>query len=404
MKKTNVAVFFGGKTVEHDVSIVTALQLMENLDKEKYNIIPIYITRDGDWYTGEKLMQVDTFKNFKADSQMERCYLPANARAGMLFRFNAKGGLFKKQSPIICKIDVAIPAMHGLHGEDGTLQGLLELADIPYTSCGVLGSSVGMDKILMKAAFKGAALPCVPYYHFDRNDYKENSDNILDSAEAQLSYPMFVKPANLGSSIGISKAKNREELAKAIEVASYYDRRILVEQAVPNLMEINCSGMGFGNDVQASVCEMPVSWEDFLTYEEKYLRSGKGGKGGNKQGAGMASLSRQIPAPISDELTAQIQEYTVKIFKLLDCKGVVRIDYLYNKETNELFVNEINTIPGSFAYYLWEPLGLTYSQLLDKLVHHALKANEESKASEYAFNSEILSKYKQNGKLAGFKK
>ena len=386
----NIAVFFGGKSVEHDVSIVTALQLIENMDKQKYNAVPIYITRDGDWYTGEKLKQVKTFEAFdKADPQLTRCYLPANTRARQLFRFETgKQKLFgKKEDPVICTIDAAIPAMHGLHGEDGTLQGLLELAEVPYTSCGVLGSAAGMDKILMKAAFAGGGLPVLPYIYFDRGALPEEAQKIAEWAESRLQYPMFVKPANLGSSIGISKAKNREELLRAMEVASHYDRRILVEQGVDKPVEINCSAMGFGGSVQASVCEMPVTWEDFLTYDEKYMRGGKNAKGG------MQSLARQIPAPISEELTEQIRACTVKAFKLLDCKGVVRIDYILDGET--LYINEINTIPGSFAFYLWEPMGVSYAQLIDRMLALAFEACEDAKQNDYAFRSDIVKNYGQ---------
>lgn len=402
-----VAVFFGGKSVEHDVSVVTALQLMENIDKSKYEVIPVYITRNGDWFTGEKLKSVDAVRNFDpADPELTRCYLPANARARQLYRYDAKkGGLFKKEERVIATIDVAIPAMHGLHGEDGTLQGLLELAAVPYTSCGVLGSAAGMDKILMKAAFKGAGLPVLPYIYFDRGTLESCMEQHLDSAEAALSYPMFVKPANLGSSIGISKANNRAQLEEAIRVASHYDRRILVEQGVASLEEINCSAMGFGSDVQTGVCEMPVTWEEFLTYDEKYMRggkSGKGSKGGSGGADGMAALARRIPAPISPEMTALVEKYTVEAFRLLDCKGVVRIDYILDKSSNTLYINEINTIPGSFAYYLWEPKGMSYTKLLDRLIELAMVAYDEGKNNEYAYDSEILARYGE--RLSGAKK
>lgn len=398
----NVAVFFGGKSVEHDVSVVTALQLMENLDKTKYHIIPVYITRQGDWFTGQKLMRVEAVQKFdEADPELIRCYLPANAKARQLYRYTTKDTMFKKQERLIASIDVAIPAMHGLNGEDGTLQGLLELAGVPYTSCGVLGSAAGMDKILMKAAFIGAGLPVLPYIYFDRGSLERDMQKHLDRAEATLTYPMFVKPANLGSSIGISKANNRQELEKAIIVASHYDRRILVEQGVSQLCEINCSALGFGDDVAPSVCEMPVTWEEFLTYDEKYMRGGKSAKG-SKGASGMASLSRQIPAPISDQMTKAVEDCTVKAFRLLDCKGVVRIDYIIDKATDTLYINEINTIPGSFAYYLWEPKGLKYPELLDRLISIAMLARDEAKNNEYAYDSEILTRYGQG--MGGAKK
>lgn len=410
MNKLKVAVFFGGQSVEHDVSVVTALQMMENLDKNKYDIIPVYITRKGDWYTGDKLRKIECVQGFDpADPELTRCCLPANTRARTLYRYETKDTLFKKQQRSIANIDVAIPAMHGLHGEDGTLQGLLELAGVPYTSCGVLGSAAGMDKILMKAAFSGAGLPVLPYIYFDRSTLAADMERYLDEAEKKLTYPMFVKPANLGSSIGISKAHCRAELEKAIVVASHYDRRILVEQGVEKLEEINCSALGFGGDVEVSVCEMPVTWEEFLTYDEKYMRSGKQGGAKGEQNDGMAALARRIPAPIEPEQTKLIENYTAEAFRLLDCKGVVRIDYILDKNSGQIYINEINTIPGSFAYYLWEPKGLSYTMLLDRLIELALRAYDEGRKNDYAYDSEILSRYREgktaakSGKLGGAK-
>lgn len=385
----NIAVFFGGKSVEHDVSIVTGLQLMENLNREKFNPVPIYITREGDWFTGPALIKIESFRPFNKNLHT-RCYLPANARGKELYRFTPKKGLFRAEEPVICRLDAAIPAMHGLNGEDGTLQGLLELCCLPYTSCGVLGSAAGMDKILMKAAFRGAGLPVLDAVHFDRDEFANRQEELLQRAEA-LGYPLFVKPANLGSSIGISRAQNQQELVTAIEVASHYDRRIMVEKGVAEPMEINCSALGFGARVRASVCEMPVAWQDFLTYEDKYLRGGKGGKGGKSGGkAGMASLTRQIPAPIPEELSQRIQALTLEAFRLLDCKGVVRVDYLYDKSSGLLYINEINTIPGSFAFYLWEN-ELPYPALLEELIRLAEEAAADRARNQYAFGSAILS-------------
>lgn len=391
----NVAVFFGGKTVEHDVSIVTAQQLIQNINKEKYNVVPVYITREGDWYTGEKLADIKAFEHFdKGDKEITRVYIPANTKVKQLYRFNTEKGLFKKSSPFYCGIDVAILAMHGLNGEDGTLQGILELAGIPYTSSGVLGSSSGMDKVLMKAAYIGAGFPVLPYVYFDRDAFNKDADSILNKCEASLPYPMFVKPSNLGSSIGISKAHNREELKEAISVAIEYDRRILVEKGLDKPKEINCSALGFGDDVTASVCEMPYTSEEFLTFGEKYLN-------GEKHQASMEALSRRIPAPIPDEMTSKIRQMSIDIFKLMDCKGVVRIDYICDSELKELYVNEINTIPGSFAFYLWEPLGISYDKLIDKLIDFAFKAFEARKNNNFAFNSEIIAKFAKNSQKSG---
>ncbi len=391
----NIAVFFGGKSSEHDVSVVTALQMMENLDRGKYNIIPIYITRDGDWYTGKKLTDINTYKNFDiGNKELTRCYLPANTRARQLFKFEREHSLFKRDNGVIASLDAAVLAMHGLNGEDGSLQGLLQLAQVPFTSCGVLGSAAGMDKILMKAAFQGAGFPVLDYIYFDRGQLKREAEILAGRAEERFNYPMFVKPANLGSSIGISKAKNRQELINAMDIAAHYDRRILVERGIDSLEEVNCSALGFGSSVRVSVCEMPVTWEEFLTYDEKYMRGAK--KGTDKQG--MQSLSRRIPAPISEQMTAQIQDYTKRAFQLFDCKGVIRIDYIIDKTDNSLYINEINTIPGSFAFYLWEASGLKYKDLLDELIQYAIKAYEDSSSSEYAYKSDILLNYGKGAK------
>ncbi|MGI6193085.1 MAG: D-alanine--D-alanine ligase family protein [Christensenellales bacterium] len=387
--KKNVAVLFGSRSVEHDVSIVTGIQLIENIDREKYNVIPVYIARDGEWYTGERLTDISFVREFdRTDKGITRVYLPPVPGTKGLMTYPASGGLFGKTKQECIPVDVIIPALHGLHGEDGTVQGLLELADIPYTSAGVVGSAAGMDKYVMKCAFKGAGVPVVEGVAFNRDEWEKDPDAVANRLEEEVGYPMFIKPANLGSSIGINKAADREKLFYAITVASAYDRRIIAEQAIVENIEINCSCMGFGGDVTASVCEQPISWGDLLDFSTKYLSGGKTGAASS----GMASLSRLIPAPISDELTKQVQDLSVKIFKALDCKGVVRIDFLYDTKNEKLYANEINTIPGSFAFYLWEPLGISYAELIDRLIAFAETAHREKQRSNYAFESDILKK------------
>lgn len=377
--KKSLAVIFGGHSCEHDVSIITGLQALDNADTEKYDLTPIYVSRSGEWYTGEGLRDVKIYRDFD------------NNRKGLTRAFLDQDGLREVQSkafakPKVYPIDVVIPAIHGMNGEDGTIQGLFEMCGVPYTSAGVAGSAVGMDKIVMKRVFRGCNFPVLDDYAAERAAFERNRVKVLDSIEQSLTYPLFIKPANLGSSIGISKATDRESLTFALEVAFRYDRRVLVEQAVTELMEINCSCLGYGSEVEASVCEMPVSWEEFLSFDDKYMR---GGKGGSK---GMGSLSRKIPAPISDELTAEIQELSKQIFMALDCKGVVRIDYLYDKAQEKLFIGEINTVPGSFSFYLWEPMGISFRQLIDRLVDIAFKAQRDKDMNCFAFDSAILNK------------
>ena len=376
----NLAVFFGGRTAEHDVSIITGTQFIENADKSKYNILPIYISRKGEWYYGKQLADARFFLNPDFSQKgIEKVFFFPEAGARMLYK---RGRFGLKEVEMI---DVAAFAMHGMHGEDGTLQGLFELADMPYTSAGVTGSAVGMDKIIMKAAFKGLGIPALDCIYFSRVEYERDADSILKKAEDAIPYPMIVKPASLGSSIGITKAKNREELKTGIDVAMHFDRRILIEPAIQDLTEINCAVIGLGSEAKVSLCERPVTTKEVLDFSEKYLHNQNGSKG-------MKSLDRELPAKISKEMEEEIHRLSLEIFKGLDMAGVVRIDYMIDNASNTLYANEINTIPGSFAFYLYEPMGISYAQLIDILVENALKRNKQKAASQFRFDSDILKK------------
>ena len=384
-------VLYGSRACEHDVSIITAVQAMDNADSSKYDIIPVYIDKKGRWFTGEALRKMDFYTNFD-EKKVTPCHiLPGEDGKAQLL--SVKSGLFGGVK-VISDIDCALLAFHGMNGEDGTMQGLMELYDIPYTSAGVLGSATGMDKIAMKLIYKGCGLPVLDMCWFERGDWEKDREAILAKVEKEVGYPAFVKPANLGSSIGISKAKDREGLIKAIETAVAFDKRILVEVGVEKLEEVNCAAVGFGSDVTASVCEMPVTWEEFLTFDEKYMRGGKGAKGGAKGSAkgGMQSLARKVPAPIPDEMTADIQRMTKEIFSVMDLKGVVRVDYIIDKNTDKVYVNEVNTIPGSLAFYLFEPMGIPFNKLIDKMVDSAMEAYKQKQASSFSYGSTILNK------------
>ncbi|MCE5234511.1 MAG: D-alanine--D-alanine ligase family protein [Clostridiaceae bacterium] len=384
---TDLGIFFGSRTAEHDVSVISGLQALENADKSKYNAFPVYISRAGEWFTGEPLKHIETYRDFDPNLKgLTRVFLPAVPNMNGLYTLES-GGLFKRNAKV-CNLDCALLALHGLHGEDGSIQGLFELANLPYTSCGLIGSAVGMDKIVMKEVFRSMGLNVLESVHCCRSEWQRDREAVLRRAQS-LSYPLIVKPCNLGSSIGITKAKNETELIAAIDVAAGFDRRILIERALHRPTEINCACVGYGGEATVSLCEQPLSWElfmgsddDMLDFNKKYLQ--KGGKG-------MESLSRRIPAPIGDELTEKVQAWTKQIFSLLECKGVVRIDYMLDAE-GELYVNEINTIPGSLAFYLFEPMGLKFSQLVDKLVEYAYKALAQKNESTYAYNSDILKK------------
>ena len=392
MSKMNIAVFFGSRSCEHDVSIVSALQCIEATKAAGFNVTPVYISRDGLWYTGEPLENIETFREFNPMTKgITRVTLDVTANAGDLWAWPPqRAGLFAKVPAPLCHIDCVIPVFHGWHGEDGTIQGLLEMANIPYASSGVLGSAIGMDKIAMKQILRGAGFPVLDFVWFTREQLKKERQAVIERVEKEIKYPAFIKPAALGSSIGVSRAKNREELERALDVAASYDRRILVEVGGVHPVEINCAAVGYGEDVRASVCEMPVpsSNDTFLDFWQKYLRNAST-KGEDSRG--MKSLSRVVPAPIGDELTGRIQTMTCDIFKLLDCCGTVRVDFILD-QNDMLFVNEPNTIPGSLAFYLWKASGLDFPKLIEKMVEDALRAHADKNSSVFAYDSSILKK------------
>ena len=387
----NLAVFFGGRTAEHDVSIITGTQFIENADKKKYNIIPVYISREGLWYTGKPLADAKFYlKPDLSRKGIERVILSPEAGSRELLKKTVFG------MKVVAKIDVAAIAMHGMHGEDGTLQGLMELADIPYTSAGVTGSSAGMDKILSKAAFKGLGIPCLDCIYFERSEYEADEKQIIEKVEKAFAYPVIVKPANLGSSIGIKKAHNQKELKEALALAASYDRRILVEPAIEALKEINCAVLGNGAQAMASLLEQPLTKGEILDFADKYLPENGGSKG-------MKSLDRILPAQLPQQKEEEIKKYALEIFKGFDMKGVVRIDFMIDEANDKVYANEVNTIPGSFAFYLFEPAGLPYQQMIDRLVDGAVQRYKEKTASNYAFDSAILQKVDMGSLKTGAK-
>ena len=382
--KKQIGVIFGSRSCEREVAIISAVQLMRHADREKYDIIPVYISEDGNWYTGDKLKEIQTYKPFHPDQKgIIRVFPDLSSGSGALLTVRKDSGLFaRERTEIAARIDAYIIVMHGLNGEDGTLQGLMELINVPYTSTGVAGSALGMDKIMMKQFFQGAGLPVLPGLSFTRSGFSREREAVLNKVEKELGFPVFVKPANLGSSIGVSRADDTESLADSLELAFEYDRRVLVEKGLDRPIELNCSVMGYDDVVEASPIEMPLNNDEFLDFKDKYLASG-----GSK---GMASLHRVLPAPIEEELKNEIQEMSRTIFRMLDCKGVVRIDYMFDKHSEKLYITEINTIPGSLAFYLWENAGIPYSTLIDRMIDFAEKAHADKNQSNYAYSSDIL--------------
>jgi D-alanine-D-alanine ligase len=388
-RKLRVAVVFGSRSVEHEVSIISAIQAMDAMDPRRFDPLPIYITKEGRWITGPELRRIDSYKD--QSGLLNRCrsvYLRPEPFGNRLFMEEL--GPFGTRRTRVTVVDVVFPLVHGTYGEDGTLQGLFELSALPYVGAGVVGSAVGMDKIVMKAAFQAQGLPVVNYLWFTRKRWQSETDQVADEVERTLTYPLFVKPANLGSSIGITKANDRAGLFDAIEIAAHYDRRLLVEEAFEGGIEVNCSVLG-NDDPRPSICEQPIAWTEILSYEDKYLRGGKA-KGGSG-GAGMASLTRRIPAPIAPELTAEVQRLAVEAFRSVDCSGVARVDFLVDPVSGRIAVNEINTMPGSLSFYLWEPSGVPFPVLVERLIELALERRRERQQTTYSFDSALLQKF-----------
>lgn len=377
-RKTTVAVIFGGRSVEHDVSIVTGHQIMEAFDPERYDVVPVYITRDGRWFTGDPLR---TLKNFEDEvisfkGVMEAVLSPSVQHHGLIV--NPIAGRLQKSE--VQRVDVVFPAIHGSHGEDGTLQGLFELADIPYVGCGVLASAVANDKDIAKRLLAAADIATAPGQVIERDDWLANRDAVLGQLTQTAALPAFVKPVTLGSSIGVARVTNADAMALALDIALRFDRRVLVEVAIEDGVEINCAVMGNGTEIKTSVLEQPISWEEFLTYEEKYMRGG----------GGMKSAERLIPAPLDAALTQRIQEMARAAFRAVDGRGTARVDFLLREADDTLLVNEINTMPGSLAFYLWRETGMSAAEVVDTLVHLARDANAEKRRSTYDYQTSLV--------------
>ncbi len=391
--KKTIGVVFGSRSVEHDVSIVTAQQVMQALNPSRYEVVPIYITREGRWITGPGLRDLKTFQAENLSEMMgikDVVLSPSTQHHGLIV--SPVNGLFSRSKLI--RLDVVFPAVHGTHGEDGTLQGLLELADIPYVGARVTASAVMRDKILFKTLMMQQGIPVVKHLAFSRHDWISQPDNLLAQIESELGYPIFVKPASLGSSIGVARAATKDEARNYINIAANFDRRILIEAAITDAIEINCAVMGH-HTLRTSVLEQPVTWQEFLTYEEKYMR----GEGG----AGMKGAERKIPAPISEALTAQIREMAVKAFAAADGTGMARVDFLVREKEGEILLNEINTIPGSMAFYLWQETGSSPAQVVDELVQLAFDIHGEKRKTVFNYKTGLIAHAAARG-LKGMKK
>jgi len=412
--KIRLAVIFGGESVEHEISIISAHQVMHACDKTKYTIIPIYISKNSDWYIGDVLNDIENYDDLD--------FIIKNAKKVKLVTDNNRyflyGYPFKMmKSKPLAEFDVAFPVVHGTNLEDGTLQGLLEANKIPYTGPNIAGAAVGQDKVLMKMIWQASDLPVLPYVWFYDSQWLELKDEYTKTLKKRLGFPVIVKPANLGSSIGISLAKDEKALIRAIDEAIKYDTKIIVEKALTDFSEYNCSVMGNNAHVRASVIEEVFGTGEVLSYQDKYQGNGKGPAkteaaqktlsqqlktgNGTKGSAGMASTSRQIPAKLNKKMTEAIQGLSEVSFQTLGMSGVSRIDFLVDNNTKKIYLNEINTIPGSLAFYLWEASDVHFSQLIDELVTIAIDRFKMKERMTFTYDTNILAQQKQFGVKMG---
>lgn len=395
--KIRAGVFFGGPSVEHEVSVITAMQVLQALSADKYQAIPVYVAKDGTFYTGEDLSALEHYRDIPAMlSKATPVLLTRQGKDAVLVP--AKPRRFGKNPVWI--LDVALPIFHGTGGEDGVMQAHFERLGLPYTGPDVTSSAIGMDKWASKALFQLNNLPCLKGICLRKSDYYRDPEQALLQLERELGYPMVIKPTNLGSSVGIHKCRERASLQEGLEDAFLYGMSVLAEPCVAHLREINCAVLGDQESARASVCEEPLNATDILTYADKYQSGGKSKSGGSK---GMQSLSRQIPAPIPPELTQRIQQLAVDAFRAINASGCSRVDFLMDNETRQVWINEINTIPGSLAFYLWEASGLSFPALLEEMISLALKRTREQAMLHRSFDTNLLQTASLGGSKSGKK-
>ena len=384
--KIRVGVFFGGKSVEHEISIISALQAIHAFDKAKYEIVPVYITKEGDLFAGNDLDKIEEYRDIPALlKKSRRVFLHRDKDRILLVRYPMR----RFGSSVWAEIDVAFPITHGTNVEDGALQGYLKTLSVPFVGCDVTASAVGMDKCVMKALCKENGLPVLDCERVYVKEYYGDREKTIARIESAMPYPMIVKPVNLGSSVGIRRAGDAEELKEALEYAFQFAHTVLAEPAITRLREINCSVLGDRESATASECEEPINSHVILSYEDKYM------KGGNAKG--MSAAKRKLPADLSPEVRERIRGLAVETFQVLGCNGIVRIDFLMDVEKNRIWVNEINTIPGSLSFYLWEPVGMPYTRLLDEAIRLAFKRRREEAEITYSFDTNILAQFGAEG-------
>lgn len=373
--KTKVGVFFGGRSTEHEISVISANQAISAFNPDKYEIIPIYISKEGRWYTGRNLLTLSNYRDLpRLLANSEEVYM--RPVFGDYNLYKVKKPLFG--SDVAATLDVALPVLHGTNVEDGRFEGLLETIGIPYAGCDTLASANGMDKITMKQILSSEGIPVVDYTWFTDYQWANTPEKVIADVENKLGYPVIVKPANLGSSIGIAVAHDHDELVEKINNATRFSARIIVEKLVEALREINCSVLGDADEYDTSVLEEPIKAEEILSYKDKYI------------GGGMHAAEKRIPAQLADDMAQECRSLAGETFRVLGCHGVSRVDLIIDAKRNKVYVNEINTIPGSLSYYLWEATGLPFDAMLDRLVRLALRRARASRAKTLSFDSNIF--------------
>lgn len=378
MKK--IAVIFGGRSAEHDVSIITAhTPIIESLQANgKYDIWPVYITKEGKWYADKAMMDMAFFKKAGYEAELKK-KKQVEISFEKDFEIVWPGFLPKRVG-----IDLVFPAMHGTYGEDGSLQGLLRMAGVPFVGCDIFASAVAMDKVLTKQVLAAEKIPVVPYVWFTRFEWAQFAVGLKEQI-TKMTYPLFVKPVHLGSSIGITKVKDEAELVRAIEVALHYDEKVLVEEAVPNLIEITLPIMG-NDEIRVAECERPLNKTEFFDFTDKYL------SGGKKGGSGVNSEYSEVPAQIGDKLTKKIKDMGAHVYRTLNCEGTARVDFLVDSVKNKVYVNEVNTLPGSLYHHNWKKAGVSNMELVMNLIKLAEERAQRQKRTTYSFSSDILQK------------
>ena len=387
--KLNIAVFFGGESVEHEVSIISAHQAIEALDKNKYNVIPVYVSKERKLYVSDLLKDMSNYKDLK--HLISQCtQVSITSEDNRVVIRPVKPSLFGPKE--LGTIDVAIPVMHGTNGEDGTIQGFFEMLKVPYAGCDLYGAAIGQDKVLQKNVLSDNNLPITNWFWVYGSEMDTHQNEILDKVH-RLIYPVIIKPARTGSSVGISIAHNDEEYLACFDEARQYDEKIITEKVVKPMREINCSVVGDSYSCVASVLEevSSVSQDELLSFSDKYLGGSKSTK--SEGSKGMASTARIVPAPLTDEQTRLIQQLAKETFRVLGTSGVCRIDFLMDADTKKVYVNEINTIPGSLAFYLWQAAGVSFSELMDKLVELALDRERRRSKMTFSYETNILSNF-----------